>query len=272
MNVRFKAFAVHLAVSALVVGTALSLIYFLWYPYPFATVQTVGSVTLALVCVDLVMGPLLTLIVFKPGKRGLKFDLTLIALLQVAALCYGMKITFEQRPVYAVYNEGRFSTVNPEEYIDIEYQKTPKNHPYPRMSLTGPVWVGAKRPSPISRADRIFIEISAKSNGGLRQMPRFYLPYEAIQREAAAAGKKIADIDFNATVSTAPLSAANPSRLPVTRQQREAVRTWVGELGMPAEKIVLLPLVGSGAVGLVALDAGSGLIIDTLGVAPWWAY
>lgn len=272
MNVRIKAFAVHLAVSAVVVGTALSLVYFLWYPYPFAHVQKVGSVTLALVCVDLVMGPLLTYIVFKPGKKGLKFDLAMIGMLQVAALCYGMKITFEQRPVYAVYNEGRFSTVNPEEYIDIETKKTPRNHPYPRMSLTGPVWVGAKRPSPISRADRIYIEISSQSNGGLRQMPRFYLPYEGIQREAAAAGKKIGDIDFSATVSTAPLSVANPSRLPVKPAQREAVRRWVDGLGVPSQSVVLLPLVGSGAVGLVALDGDSGTILDTLGVAPWWAY
>jgi hypothetical protein len=40
--------------------------------------------------IDIVVGPLLTLIVFKAGKKGLKFDLALIALAQAAFLAYGV--------------------------------------------------------------------------------------------------------------------------------------------------------------------------------------
>ena len=36
-----------------------------------------------------VVGPLLTLIVFRAGKPGMKFDLAVIGLVQVAALAYG---------------------------------------------------------------------------------------------------------------------------------------------------------------------------------------
>jgi hypothetical protein len=38
---------------------------------------------------DLALGPLLTLIVFEPGKPSLKFDLSCIVLLQLGALLYG---------------------------------------------------------------------------------------------------------------------------------------------------------------------------------------
>lgn len=49
-----------------------------------------GRLLATLAAVDLVMGPLLTLVEFKPGKKSLKFDLTAIALLQAGALLYGL--------------------------------------------------------------------------------------------------------------------------------------------------------------------------------------
>jgi hypothetical protein len=129
MNVRTRAFFVHLSISAAVVAVALGLIFGLWYRPPFSYVQDVYGVAATLIGVDLIIGPLLTFILYKPGKKGLKFDLAMVALMQVAALAYGMKVCVESRPVYAVYNEGRFSTVNPDEYIDVENAKIPKNHP-----------------------------------------------------------------------------------------------------------------------------------------------
>lgn len=272
MNARTKAFAVHLAISAAVVTVALILIYGFWYRPPFASLHEVYTVTLTLVSVDLVVGPLLTLVVYNPAKKSLKFDLALIALMQIAALAYGMKVCFEQRPIYAVYNEGKFSSVNPDEYVDVEMAKIPKNHPYPRYSLTGPEWVGAKEPAGLSDADRYFLQFSRQDGGGLRQTPRFYMPYKNIQVEAAAAGKKISEIDFNATESKAPLSVANPKRLPVTQEQREELRDWIKDLGKPADQVVLVPLVGSARVGVVALEAATGNIVAATDVAPWWAY
>ena len=44
---------------------------------------------LLMIGVDVVIGPLLTLIVFDPKKKHLKFDLVVIAALQLAALAYG---------------------------------------------------------------------------------------------------------------------------------------------------------------------------------------
>lgn len=272
MNVRFKAFAVHLGISAVVVGIALALILLVWYPGPFAYVLDVYGVVTTLIAVDLVMGPLLTFIVFNPAKKSLKFDLAVVALLQIGALCYGLLVCFEQRPVYAVYNEGRFSTVNPDDYIEVENAKTPKNHPYPRYSLTGPVWIGAKAPTAIADFDRYFIQISGAEGGGLRLMPRFYVPYASLSTEAAAAGKLSNEIDFDATVSHAPLLPRHDKRGPVTAEQRERVGKWLDGLGVPRQKVVLLPLVGSKAVGLVALESESGRIVGSLGVAPWWKF
>lgn len=272
MNARVKAFVIHLSISAAIVGMALALIFGVWYRPPFSYVQDVYGVVTTLVSVDLVLGPLLTLIVYKQGKKHLKLDLGLIGLMQVAALCYGLFVCFQWRPIYSVYNEGRFSTVNPEEYIPQENEKSPRNHPYPRYSITGPEWIGARRPVSLSDPDRYFIQFSTQSGGGLRLMPRFYVPYDAIRKEAAQAGMPVARIDFQATVSRAPQQPLHLKPHPLTAQQRAAVSNWVDGLDVPRDKVVLLPLVGQKRVGLVALEAGTGRILDTLGVPPWWDF
>ena len=40
--------------------------------------------------IDVILGPLLTLLVYKQGKKTLLFDLTVIVLLQISALGYGL--------------------------------------------------------------------------------------------------------------------------------------------------------------------------------------
>lgn len=66
--------------------------------------------------VDLVLGPLLTLILFKPGKPSLKFDISVIASIQIAALLYGFYTTYSQQIVALVYADEGFNTLTLAEY------------------------------------------------------------------------------------------------------------------------------------------------------------
>ena len=99
---RWKAAAIHLSISAaigLVVGALLLLV---WYPPPYFHAAGADQLVLLLVGVDLVLGPLLTLILFRSGKKGLKFDLAMIAVLQTTALVYGLSVVLQSRPVFLV--------------------------------------------------------------------------------------------------------------------------------------------------------------------------
>ena len=58
--------------------------------------------------VDLILGPVLTLIVFKAGKPGLKLDLTLIGILQASCLTVGLYIIYTERPIFFIYYEKHF--------------------------------------------------------------------------------------------------------------------------------------------------------------------
>ena len=72
---RWKAASIHCSISALVGLIVGFLLFGLWYPPPYFHAAGADELILLLVGVDLTLGPLLTLIVFRSGKRGLKFDL-----------------------------------------------------------------------------------------------------------------------------------------------------------------------------------------------------
>lgn len=71
MIARFKAFFIHLMLSSLVALFVLFLVFVIWYPAPLHQALAVSYVFLLLVVVDMVLGPLLTLIVYKSGKETL---------------------------------------------------------------------------------------------------------------------------------------------------------------------------------------------------------
>ncbi|MCW9032447.1 MAG: hypothetical protein OQK58_13220, partial [Gammaproteobacteria bacterium] len=79
---RFKAFSIHFAISFVIFLILLYFILVQWYPQPLFSTDGGWRVIRIIVGVDLIIGPFLTLIVFKSGKPGLKFDLAMIALVQ----------------------------------------------------------------------------------------------------------------------------------------------------------------------------------------------
>ena len=95
---RFKAALIHLSISAVLVGSVVGVVFWVWYPEPTFEVLGAFSIIQMLVAVDLIIGPTLTLIVFKQGKPGLKFDLTAIAVVQIIALVYGSYTLYDEKP------------------------------------------------------------------------------------------------------------------------------------------------------------------------------
>ena len=108
---RFRAFSIHFLISFVIFLILLYLILGHWYPQPYFLNDGGWRVIRIIVGVDLVLGPLLTLIVFKPGKPGLKFDLSVIALVQVLALSWGIWTTYSERPVAVIYTIDYFTPV-----------------------------------------------------------------------------------------------------------------------------------------------------------------
>src|ERR1700733_13088331 len=91
MHFRLKLFSLHLLSSATVLTLILGGLYFGWYRWPGWYLTDVTRVVLVMVCVDVVLGPTLTLIVAKQSKERhvLARDIGIIVAVQLCAVIYG---------------------------------------------------------------------------------------------------------------------------------------------------------------------------------------
>src|SRR5262249_31768987 len=87
---RWQAAPIHLLISAAIATAVVSSMLLLWYPRPFFAAAGGATLLVLLIGVDVVLGPLLTLVVYDPRKKTLALDLAIIAALQLAALAYGV--------------------------------------------------------------------------------------------------------------------------------------------------------------------------------------
>jgi len=115
---KLRAFLVHLALSASVVGTVGALMLMLWYPQPWFQHDGGWTVYRLILFVDVILGPLMTLLIFRHGKKGLTRDLSIIAAIQLGALAFGVTTMLQHRPVFLVHAEGNFFTVTWKEVRD----------------------------------------------------------------------------------------------------------------------------------------------------------
>ena len=122
MTPRIKFFLVHIITSVIIAFLLTLLVLFIWYPSPLATAVGVTHIFLMLLVIDVILGPLLGLLVYKEGKKTLKFDLSTIILIQIAALCYGVFSIEQGRPAWLVYNVDRFELVRKNELVDTNIQ------------------------------------------------------------------------------------------------------------------------------------------------------
>lgn len=108
LKTALQAFTVNFLCSAVLISVSLGLVLIWFFPYPFIAVDDISTALLMIIGVNLCIGPLLTLILYKPGKKGLLFDLSIVAILQIAALAYGLYAVYDSRPAYLVFYGDSF--------------------------------------------------------------------------------------------------------------------------------------------------------------------
>lgn len=105
---RWKAFGIHLAISLVVLGALLLVLFFFWFPgYLFDTDG--GWQALRVIAgVDIILGPLLTLIAASPikSRRELRKDFAVIGSIQILALSAGTWLAWDNRPYAMLWYDG----------------------------------------------------------------------------------------------------------------------------------------------------------------------
>ena len=233
---RLSASAIHLSISLCIAALAALLVFGWWYPYPYRDLSGGRELFALVVAVDVVLGTLITLVIFNATKtrRHLMMDFTVIGLLQVAALAYGLWTVFVARPVHLIFEYHRMAVVHA---VDIEPEMLAKAPPgLQQLPLRGPTLLSL-RPLQGNEA----IESVMLATGGIPQaaQPHLWQPYEAARDQILQESRPAAQLQ---------------ERFP---SHADAISRAVARTGRPLHALRTLPLLSRKSAWTVLIDAQS---------------
>jgi hypothetical protein len=245
---RWQAAGLHLLICAAIATAVITLMLAVWYPRPLFEAEGGPGLVFILVGVDVVIGPLITFVIFKAGKPGLRFDLCIIAVLQLSALAYGVSMVAGVRPAYIVFVHDQFETVGAMELAERDLAAASQPE-FRKVPITGPVVVALKLPplDPQERSDLMFQALGGGKD--LRHFPKYYVPYSEYIKEVLARGQ-----------TPAQLRERDPPTAKV-------VDAWLAEARVPESAVLYLPLKASRGFIAALIDAKTGELVKML-LAP----
>ncbi len=202
---KFIATGIHFVVTALLGAIAAAVIFLVWYPSPFHIMIGGAELFMLVVGCDLALGPLLSLVVYNGAKarRLLLIDYSVIGVLQVGALVYGVMTTAEARPVYVAFSQDRFEVVLAGQLSDAELAEVSDSQ-YRDVPWTGPRFVAVVVP----QEERLDATLEAISGNEEHVRPRYYVPFESQLENIRKKAKPLEDLERKKPASKALLTEA----------------------------------------------------------------
>lgn len=242
---RWKAAGAHLLVSIAVLASAAAFAIATWYPPSLFELSGADRLLVVLAVIDVTIGPLLTLLVYRHGKRGMKFDLAVIAILQAAFFAYGIHMFWVSRPVFLVGDVDRLELVFANEISDEALAAA--DPPWNRLGFARPTLVGLKLPSdPAARSELLFQEIEGEP---ARAQPRLYVDYDRVARSLLSRSRDVEELAHGATAARLEAILRDLDRKPASLR-------W-------------LPITSSRGSAIQLVDAASGMPVAKLAGDPW---
>lgn len=175
MKDRLRAFLIHALLSILALSIALALVALVWYPAPLFWADGGREVIVLIALIDVIIGPALTFVVYQKGKKSLKFDLSVIAALQLAALAYGAMTMYQQRPVFVAFALDMFYTVTAEQ---VETKSPKKLDELAALMPKASNWVYVAYPQDKTALQQLFLGQGNRSDLALSLRTDLYQPLD----------------------------------------------------------------------------------------------
>ncbi len=242
-KMKFKASFLHFLLSAIAISLIFLTVVLLWFPSPFLALTNFKDIATIVIAVDLVLGPLLTFVVFNPKKKSLKKDLAVIVSIQIVALLYGIYTLFLIHPVYITFHGNAFNMV-------IAKQATPEKAKYEQLKvskLSKPTFVYMK--SNKKTRDQIFAETV---NGGrdIEAHAELYEPYEN-------------------HLDTILENSLDMVKLFDKKNLTPSSENFLKKYNHSKDDYAYLPLIGTSSNAIIVLDKKSAEVITAINTDPW---
>ena len=181
MKYRLRAFGLHLVSSFIALTLILGALYLGWYRWPGWYLADCAHVTGALTGVDLVIGPLLTLIIASPKKprTALMRDIGVIAVIQLCALGYGAYQLWSGRPLFYAFSEDVLQIVQAYDFDASELAAARQaDLPLAPHWYSLPRWIWAPLPDDPKASEKIVADAIAGGSDVI-DLPRYYRSWES---------------------------------------------------------------------------------------------
>ena len=245
---KLRASAIHLGISLCIAALAAFLVFGLWFPYPYRELSGGRELFLLMLGVDVVLGPLLTFVIFNSKKRMRErlLDFSIIGALQLTALGYGLWTVYESRPVHLVFEHQRMVAVAASDLEPALLVKALLQ--YQSLPVSGPTLLSI----------RTYKDENEKSESELMTMmgvppaaqPELWQPYSTAQTEL--------------------LKAVLPIETLRTRfsSKKELIDQSITATGKSADQLGYLPLQGRNSIWTVLIDTTSAQPVGFIPLDP----
>jgi hypothetical protein len=245
---KLRAFGIHFVATLAVALISAALIFLVWYPEPFGSMAGGFRLFLLVAGCDLVLGPLLSLIVYDSRKTrlALSVDYAFIAIVQTAAFAFGVYSVSQARPAYIAFVLDRLEVVAAGEIAakDLAEAKGAKYGTVPKL---GPILVGTHVPSK-DEDDALWAAFEGRDVG---VRPKFFVDYATQIDEIKRRAKP----------------------LPVLEQRhpnsKDLIARTLSDLGRSANDFGWLPVMHPKGFWTVLIDRQSGYPAAYIPIDPY---
>ena len=244
---RARLFTQRFAATASLLLLAFVVVRFLWFPDGYFQIFGIAKLFLVLIAVNLVVGPGLSTLLYRPGKWGLKFDLIVVACIEIAIMGFAMHQILERRPAFAVFAVDRFEAVTVSE-VDLDYLRSSQ------LSLSNgymPRLIYAELPTDLEVLSLLIDETVLLGMPDIDRRPEFWKPYAQGMSFIKAAAKPLATL------------------LSMNDERAEPIKRWLARQELSANDYAYLPIQGKTADGMMILHADIGYPVDILSIDAW---
>jgi hypothetical protein len=245
---KIVATTIHFFVTLVLAAIAAALIFLVWYPDPFHEMIGGSELFVLIIGSDLALGPLMSLVIYnsRKSRRELLLDYSILGVVQIAALVYGVSIMAGARPVYVVFNADRFEVVLASDLREKELAQA-KDPQLAKVPWYG-IRYAAVSMTDKERQDELFESLAGNEE---HRRPKFFVPLESYVPQIVKRAQ--------------PLPALE-KKLPGGKSALDAA---LRNVDVPAERLAWLPVRHLRGFWTAIIDTSTGKPVTYIDLDPY---